>query len=83
MNARIRIRKAIQTCEVAVQRAETRLTKRHPYYETIETQLSSLRQRIEQKKQDGPPKDEQHGYGLNQMRNRPLRQFKARSHRTW
>lgn len=41
-----KIVEAVDTCEVALERADVRLTKNHPLYEKIESQLGLLRKRL-------------------------------------
>lgn len=74
------IKKAVKTCEVALERASMRLTKRHPYYGEIDAQLRQLRSRRQEKPQDSMLDKNR---GAKHDDNHMKQHFKSRSQRTW
>ena len=71
--------KAVKTCEIALERASIRLTRHHPYYGEIETQLRKLQSLCQDKPQDSMPEYRGPKHEENAMK----RRFKSRSQRTW
>ncbi|TVY80281.1 Nephrocystin-3 [Lachnellula suecica] len=70
--------KGIKACEIALERVDMRLTKKHPYYKQIGDQLSVLRQR-----QQSTPEDSLKDLRIDFHENLIIRPFKNRGQRTW
>ncbi len=75
-----KIEKAVQAYEVALERVSLRLTTQHPLGKKIESKLFSLRNRLRLKSEDSLI-DERHE--IEQGEHHIVRQYKARSQRTW
>lgn len=74
------IEKGIKTCEIALERASLRLTKRHPYYGNIETQLSLLRKQL---CDDPELRQDDMQINVYHDEDHTIPEFKRRSQRTW